>query len=133
MIDPQQARAEWLDMRSIQRLVDRAVRSPRLPLVDWWPERSDAVLGRHWPLVDHEWHRRRIDARDGMEIEERDDHVTRNALMPEGRLVRADRTRPVETSVQRGTTSTWGTRPTGEPFLSWPGSGLELLLKALIA
>ena len=97
------------------------------------------------------------------EVEEVDDHLTRYALMPDGRLVRADRTRsengpgtasapwrsdvrsltardvrtldrrPVESSVQRGTTSTWGTQPTGEPLLSWPGSGLERLLKALIA
>ncbi|MGT2426070.1 hypothetical protein [Amnibacterium kyonggiense] len=145
MGEPMRDRAEWVDMRSIRRLVDRVVRSPRLPPESWWPDRADRVLGAHWALADHEWHRRRTRLEGGAELEELDDHATRYALLPDGRLVRADRTRsveggvggawrsdvrtltardvlaldrrPVTTAAEHGATSTWGTRPTGEPFL----------------
>lgn len=162
-MEPSQHRGDWVDQRSIQRLVERAVRHPKAPPEECWPEPGDAVLGRHWALADHDWHRRRTRTVGAEEVEEVDDHVTRYALTPDGRLVRADRTRsaigpgtaparwrsevrtltprdvrtldrrPVRSAVQHGTMSTWGTQPTGEPFLAWPGSGLELLLKALIA
>ncbi len=167
MVEPMQPRGDWVDLRSIQRLVERAIRSPRTPPEPGWPEGPRPVLGEHWALADHDWHRRRTRVERGERIEELDDHVTRFALTLDGRLVRADRTRsavlrgeaaampeapwrsgvrtltgrdvraldhrPVESSIDRGTTATWGTQPTGDPFLSWPGAGLELLLKALIA
>ena len=50
-----------------------------------------------------------------------------------GRDVRALDHRAVASSVDRGSMKVWGTQPTGEAFLSWPGAGLELLVKALIA
>lgn len=167
MSGPVQPRSDWVDLRSIQRLVERVVRSPRVPPVPGWPDGPRPVLGAHWPLADHDWHRRRTRVERGERVEELDDHLTRFALTLDGRLVRADRTRsavlregeaatgeapwvsgvrpltgrdvraldhrPVESSVEKGATATWGTQPTGDPFLSWPGAGLELLLKALVA
>lgn len=163
MVEP---RADWVDLRGIQHLVERAIRNPRTPPEPGWPDGPRPVLGPHWVLADHDWHRRRTRTERGEEVEELDDHLTRFALTPDARLVRADRTRSavvrgggalpdapwrsdvraltgrdvraldhrlVESSVDRGTTVTWGTQPTGEPFLSWPGAGLELLLKSLIA
>ena len=35
-------------------------------------------------------------------------------------------------SLERGTTTTWGTRPSGEAVRPWPGAGIEVLLNALI-
>lgn len=167
MRDEQEPRPEWLDLRAIRRLAERAATAARVPPSEHWGDPVRPVLGRHWLLAEHDWHRRRSwhDAAGGHE--ETHHAFTRYALLPDARLVRADRRRtevgdpdggddvlagPWEqqvramttrdirtldrpataTSVDRGPTTTWGTQPSGEPFLPWPGAGIEHLLRALV-
>lgn len=161
MTDPQRTRSDWVDLGGAQRLADRAARTTRTPPEEFWLDRVRPVLHRHWPLADFAWHRRRTWEADGAEQAETDHQLTRCALLPDGRLVRATtwgsestagagtpwtgEVRPLgrrearsldlavrEFSLRRGTTTTWGTRPEGEPVRPWPGAGLEALLKALV-
>jgi hypothetical protein len=91
MTDPRRARAEWADLRAIRGLIDRVLRSPRVPPTDAWGDGPLPVLGAHWPLADHDWHRRRTWRAGGREQGRVDHQATRYALLPDGRLVRAVR------------------------------------------
>ncbi|WP_375389421.1 hypothetical protein [uncultured Amnibacterium sp.] len=152
-------------MGSVQRLADRVARSTAAVPDEHWRDAVRPVLARHWPLADHDWHRRRQRSVAGGEREETDHQLTRYALLPDGRLVRATtwrsearepdgavRAEPWQGEVRslaardirvldqrtrsdadRGAPGTWGTQPTGESAVPWPGAGIERLLKALLA
>lgn len=90
MTEPSRARPGWVDMGGIQRLADRAARDSHLPRQAQWRDGPRPVLGPHWPLADLDWHRRRSWIADGRDRTETDHQFTRYALLPDGRLVRAD-------------------------------------------
>lgn len=159
MTDPTRPRSDWVDLGGVQRLAARAARTTARPPDDFWLDRVRPVLLRHWPLADFAWHRRREVAAGG--VAETDHQLTRIALLPDGRLVRATtwgsetdgsaaapwtgEVRPLgqrdarsldlrraEFAFERGTTATWGVRPEDPPVRPWPGAGIEALLKALV-
>jgi hypothetical protein len=157
-------RSEWVDLRGIRHLAERAAAGARSPAVDQWGDAARPLLERHWVLADHDWHRRRTWQDAAGDHDETHHAFTRYALLPDARLVRADRRctevraedgalragpweqevrnltdRDIRTldrraapfSTDRGTTTTWGTQPAGDPFLPWAGAGVETLLRAL--
>lgn len=164
MVVEQGPRAQWVDLRGIRRLAERAVTGARIPPEELWGDPVRPVLQRHWVLAEHEWHRRRAWVDGTGQHEETHAAFTRYALLPDARLVRADRRltevlepagprsgpeeqevrpladrdirtldrRSLRFTTERAGTTTWGVQPDGEPFLPWPGAGIETMLRALV-
>lgn len=157
-VDPRE-RTGPVDLGGLHRLAERAVRGARTPAAA--DLEAHPALGAHWVLADHDWHRLRAWSAAGADRQQTDHHHTRYALLPDARLVRADRwrgeaegdpagpwesavrgmtvrdvvtlDRPVTTAVdEHGRVRTWGTRPAGESTAPWPGAVLERLLRALV-
>ena len=80
-----------VDLGGVHRLAERAVRGARTPAAA--DRAAQPGLGPHWVLADHDWHRRRAWTAAGVDREQTDHHLTRFALLPDARLVRADRWR----------------------------------------
>jgi len=83
--------AGLIDLGGVHRLAERAVRGARVPAAE--DRQAHPGLGPHRVLADQDWHRERVWTAGGVEHAQTDHWFSRWALLPDARLVRADRWR----------------------------------------